>query len=95
MEDTHYSEARESAEKDKIANFKKRRRFLAIFMDLLIVGGGAFGLSTAYHALKEKRFDTVTILDRLQLPSQDGNFYASDSEENDSHRYYLKERRMI
>jgi 2-polyprenyl-6-methoxyphenol hydroxylase-like FAD-dependent oxidoreductase len=41
-------------------------------MSLLILGGGAFGLSTAYHALKQSRFESVTILDRLQLPALDG-----------------------
>ena len=41
-------------------------------MALVILGGGAFGLSTAYHALKQKQFKQVIILDRLQLPAKDG-----------------------
>jgi hypothetical protein len=39
---------------------------------LIILGGGAFGLSTAYYALKNKKFNKVLILDRMPLPAIDG-----------------------
>jgi sarcosine oxidase/L-pipecolate oxidase len=37
---------------------------------LLIIGGGAFGTSTAYH-LSKRGYNRVTVLDRFAPPSQD------------------------
>jgi sarcosine oxidase/L-pipecolate oxidase len=37
---------------------------------VLIIGGGAFGTSTAYH-LSARRYDKVTVLDRFAAPSKD------------------------
>jgi sarcosine oxidase/L-pipecolate oxidase len=37
---------------------------------VLIIGGGAFGTSTAYH-LSARGYDKVTVLDRFAAPSKD------------------------
>lgn len=37
---------------------------------VLIIGGGVFGTSTAYH-LAERGFDQVTVVDRFEPPSRD------------------------
>ena len=39
---------------------------------VLIVGGGTFGTSTAYHlSLKPERYNKITVLDRFPVPSQE------------------------
>lgn len=55
---------------DKIKPRIRDEEIMAAKPSVLIVGGGVFGTSTAYH-LSLRGFDRVTVLDRFDAPSMD------------------------